>query len=522
MGIPSYYRRLTKKNKNLVRRSNPGSVDWLWMDFNCLIYHCLRRPDLRPYPGPEGQEAWEAELLAAVVAYTKKVVALVNPAKGVYIAVDGVVPMAKMKQQRLRRFKSAWLTEHGLAEGQDASSPKERWDTNAITPGTEFMGKLRKVLEKMNKKWIISSSDEPGEGEHKIMEQWRRCCSATPTRRHSLAVSTDTTYAVYGLDADLVVLSLLTQDTVSKTTSQPLSVYLFREEIEDGSMVRDATGEEQFQWFSIDALRDTITETMPIREYCFAMSFLGNDFLPSALGLKMREDGHEVLMDLVAHLQGTSPLLDEKGCPSVVGLTALFKSLASMEEKRVLTYVRNKVRQSDQYASDLVLGDPNWPMVQGEENRLLSAGDWRSVYRRSLQGSEGMDGIRTYLQGLGWIWDYYRGVPVCYNWYFPWSVPPLWSDLAKGLTENPGYVKAVPIVVGAADILTAEQLCLVLPPSSWNLIPSTASKQRRFMTVAPWYFPSEFEFCSIGRRFFWECEPKIPIPSIQEVKLLLS
>jgi 5'-3' exonuclease len=489
------------------------------MDFNCLIYHCLRRPDLRPYPGLEGQEAWEKEFLEAIVTYTKKVVSLVKPVKGVYIAVDGVVPMAKMKQQRLRRFKSAWLTEHGLAEGQDTTSTRvrERWDTNAITPGTEFMGKLRKVLEKMNKKWQISSSDEPGEGEHKIMEQWRR---------HSLAVSTDncliapTTYAVYGLDADLVVLSLLTQDTVSKV--QPLSVYLFREEIEEGAMVRDATGEEQFQWFSIDTLRDIIKETMPIREYCFAMSFLGNDFLPSALGLKMREDGHEVLMELVAHLQRATPLLDEKDRPSLVGLAALFKSLASNEEKRVLTYVRNKIRQSDQYSGDLAVGDLNWPMVQGEENRLLGRGDWRSVYRRSLQGSEGEDGVRTYLQGLGWIWDYYRGVPVCYNWYYPWSLPPLWSDLARGLKENPGYVKAVPVTVAAADILTAEQLCLVLPPSSWHLIPSVASKQRRFRTVAPWYFPSEFEFCSIGRRFFWECEPKIPIPSIQEVKALLS
>ena len=460
MGIPSYYRRLIRTNRGLISRSHPGSVDWLWMDFNCLIYHCLRRPDLRPYPGLEGQEAWEKEFLEAVVAYTKKVVGLVKPNKGVYIAVDGVVPMAKMKQQRLRRFKSAWLTEHGLAEGQVEGENKPRWDTNSITPGTVFMGKLRKVLEGINKKWTISSSDEPGEGEHKIMEQWRsRCCQATSsclavsTERCCLATSscsaTPISYAVYGLDADLVVLSLLTQDTVSKV--QPLSVYLFREEIEDGSMVRDSMGEEQFQWFSIDALRDIIKETVPIREYCFAMSFLGNDFLPSALGLKMREDGHEVLMDLVAHLQTVSPLLDEKDRPSVVGLTALFKSLASMEEKRVLTYVRNKVRQSDQYSGDLAVGDPNWPMVQGEENRLLGSGDWRSVYRRSLQGFEGVDGFRTYLQGLGWVWDYYRGVPVCYNWYYPWTLPPLWSDLCKGLTENPGYVKAVPVTVGARN-----------------------------------------------------------------------
>ena len=428
-----------------------------------------------------------------VVAYTKEIVREVRPSKGVYIAIDGVVPMAKMKQQRLRRFKSAWLTEHGIAEG-----PK--WDTNAITPGTAFMGKLRKALEKeAGSGWTISSSDEPGEGEHKIMEKIRQ-----------MPFPAASTHVVYGMDADLVVLSLLTQNTVVAENKQPLSMWLFREEQESPG----------FEWFSVDGLRDIIIKQIPIRDYCFAMSFLGNDFLPSALGLKMREDGHEVLMDLVAYLcHSKTPLLDEQDVPSVRGLVALFKSLGSSEERRIRDFVLKKIRQG-LGLGDLPVGDPNWALCQGSENCLIE-GELPAAYER-LQHFRTEDGCRTYLEGLGWIWDYYRGKPVCYNWYYPWSLPPLWPTLAVTVEDSPGWIKAVPVAVRASDIQTAEQLCLVLPPASWELIPAGSAKQRQLRSVAPYLFPSSFDFCSIGKRFFWECEPKIPIPSILEVKRILS
>ena len=44
------------------------------------------------------------------------------------------VPKPKMQQQRYRRYKSA--LENKL------------WDTNAISPGTKFMNKLEKYLNK--------------------------------------------------------------------------------------------------------------------------------------------------------------------------------------------------------------------------------------------------------------------------------------------------------------------------------------------------------------------------------------
>ena len=499
MGIPSYYRKLLRENPGLVKRTQEKEVEWLWMDFNCLIYHCLRRPDLRPYPGLEGKEDWEADFLKAIIAYTQKVVGEVKPTKGVYIGIDGVVPMAKMKQQRMRRFKSSWLAENGLAEGQTAGVPK--WDTNAITPGTLFMGKLRKALEEVarRKKWIVSSSDEPGEGEHKVMAQIRGLGSATG--------------AVYGLDADLIVLSLLTQDTMAKG-GKTVDLWLFREQVENGSLVRNSMGEEVFQWFSIGGLRDILKERVSIRDYCFAMSFLGNDFLPASLGLKMRDDGHDVLMELIS---GKTLLKDDEIDPK--GLSGLLKALERDEERRVGTFVSKKLSQGSRFIG-LDLGQEDWPMSEKEELCLMAGnrlrGDWRLVYRKVfLQEAEVNDTVRVYHEGLRWIWDYYRGKEICYNWYYPWTVPPLWSEIAKG-----AVVSRVPIVVRGSDIQPVEQLCLVLPPASWDLIPS--AKHRGLLTKAPYLYPKGFRFSSVGRRFFWECEAEIPIPSIQEVKKILT
>ena len=144
MGIPSYYKKLLDVLPTLIQRSHPDAgIQWLFMDFNCLIYHCL--PRCPEYPGDSQKDEWESQFIACIVEYCLKVIRKVSPQTGVYIAIDGVVPMAKMRQQRLRRFKSVWLRSEDTNAG-----PK--WDTNAITPGTTFMKKLHAGLEGMIRK----------------------------------------------------------------------------------------------------------------------------------------------------------------------------------------------------------------------------------------------------------------------------------------------------------------------------------------------------------------------------------
>ena len=496
MGIPSYYRTLVRLYPQLTR-GHKDPVDWLWMDYNCLIYHCLRRPDLRPYPGEEGRVEWERELIQAILAYTQKVVGLVQPTKGVFIGIDGVVPMAKMKQQRLRRFKSAWAAATVATATVAPVAPAataESWNTSAITPGTAFMGLLRKALEK--KKWVLSSSDEPGEGEHKVMSRLR-------------ALKEPGRHAIYGLDADLVVLSLLTQDTLTREGT-PVSLTLFREEVENGGLKRDTEGEEVFQWFSIDALRDILATTVTVRDYCFAMTLLGNDFLPSSLSFKLRDGAHDELLRL---LEGSNPLLEADDSVSVQGLADLLRCFAALEEGRMARFLQRKGKQA---VPATPVGHEQWPLGDQAEAFLMTRSglvpSWRALYRATFPSSTAL-----YLSGLQWVWDYYRGKEVCANWYYPWALPPLWSDLEREV-QTP--LRAPPIQLGLGTITTDEQLCLVLPPSSYHLIPS--AKHRTFPVVAPEFFPTEFSFDSVGKHFFWECEAEIPIPSILEVKRALG
>ena len=108
------------------------------------------------------------------------------------MAVDGVAPRAKMNQQRSRRFRSAKEAEQTAAEivARQGTLPDsvDRFDSNCITPGTDFMLKLSLALQKWveykqetDHFWkhganvIVSGPDVPGEGEHKVMDFIREC-----------------------------------------------------------------------------------------------------------------------------------------------------------------------------------------------------------------------------------------------------------------------------------------------------------------------------------------------------------
>ena len=554
MGIPSYYRKLTGSCPRLVQSqygggggggdkdNGKGRIQWFFMDYNCLIYHCLYRPDAPVYPGPEGEKEWVRAFLETVMEYTVNVIRQVQPEKGVYIAVDGVVPMAKMRQQRLRRFTSSWLAERGMGrDGKEKEKEKglngeaKRWNTNAITPGTVFMDQLHEALvariaqEGKTGVWRVSSCREWGEGEHKIMAEWRRGGYGGGGEA----------VAVYGLDAGLIVLSLM----AGETSLRAGGVWLFREAMDRGAVQYDLFGDECYEWFSVGELRQWLCQGIPeadqrgfVLHYVLMMSFLGNDFLPSSLGYKMRDEGHTVLLDILrSQFLSGMRMLEEEQSLRWEGLQTFFRALAREEAWRVEEAVVKKRRMTERAwtAEEMGrVGHEDWPLSQREEHVLENPmtgrlhSQWRKRYLvHFFPGLPDHPTSRAalcqkYLYGVEWVWAYYTGQmdDVCFEWSYPFSLPPLWEWLAeeKGLPPLTGTV-----VVQGSEIQPTEQLALVLPLDSWGLLPSSCP-QRVLPYRAPHLFPTEFSFHSVGKRFFWECEAMIPIPTVREVKAWCS
>jgi len=71
-----------------------------------------------------------------------------RPKKFLMISADGVAPRAKMNQQRARRFNKESLPESELKNLKNCGiDPDEIFNSNCISPGTEFMNSLMKAFD---------------------------------------------------------------------------------------------------------------------------------------------------------------------------------------------------------------------------------------------------------------------------------------------------------------------------------------------------------------------------------------
>ena len=196
-------------------------------------------------------------MISNIIHKINELIQLVNPQKTIFIAIDGPAPKAKMVQQRTRRFKSSF--------------EEKPWDTNAITPGTKFMNTLNSELKsyyKDNKRFFYLILQEAGEGEHKILQYMKK---------HSKKDNN----VVYGLDADLIMLSL-----VSKIDR----ILLLRERTEYNFEEID----DEYLFLDIDSLKKNITslvknvpKNIMINDYIFMCFLLGNDFIKNSPSLNL-------------------------------------------------------------------------------------------------------------------------------------------------------------------------------------------------------------------------------------------
>jgi len=246
MGIPSYFSHIIQ-NYPGIQVANPvrqGQVlHHFFMDCNSIIYDVYYKiinsedPTLASISYAE----MESRLIAGIIEKIIHYIRLVAPKSSVYIAFDGVAPFAKMEQQRTRRYRS-WYSESLMTDSLSASAKKPYpIYTGMFTPGTPFMKKLSKDIGAFfsnstntvafeNIQVRVSASDEVGEGEHKLFV-FLRDYSAKNSEKCKAE-----TVALYGLDADLIMLSIFHQKFCA-------GIQVFRESPEFNTVLLDKNNE---------------------------------------------------------------------------------------------------------------------------------------------------------------------------------------------------------------------------------------------------------------------------------------
>lgn len=514
MGIPFYFYQLCKKysSKNIVGSTWPYATPptHLHFDYNSLIHPCVH--EVLGDPVSEGVEgiALEDMFIEALLKYTSKIVGEVRPTNTVHIAVDGVAPRAKMNQQRERRYKSAFCSE-------------KRWDTNQITPGTPFMQRLAAALHAYRLPGVhvvVSDASEPGEGEHKIMQYIRERHIASPNAfKHT----------VYGLDADLIMLSLFSPEADN--------IVLFR----DNANKYDLHHVKRFEYLFISALKQYIVadllgngEESPdhsarvVQDYVFVCCMLGNDFLAHLPSLKIKGSGVNVVCD--AYRTAFRAFNGGDGAPAryLVGADGESVCLAFLEA--VLGRVSSQESKGLQATKSVIFKDVEELEALDSEKihvirkdciRMFAPGH-KARYYAYYGISDRSQACEAFLQGMLWVIGYYKGhLHKNWTWFYPFDNSPFASDLfqyvswARRHTQaTEGHVTLHSRFQETRHLTAQQQLFLVLPKQSLVCVfGDTVIRDLIKLRCMSEYFPDKLVLDAISREHLWQSKAFLkPIP----------
>ena len=532
MGIPSYFSFIVKNHPEIIKKLQPGlfNINNLYLDSNSIIYEIYHKLDAKTIVHPNSMTK---EIIKRVIAKIETYVAITNPKDCIYIAFDGVAPLAKMEQQRSRRYKSAYQTQ--VIRKMNKNVEPDPWNTAAITPGTKFMYDLTVAMkahfanpnEFKVQKIIVSSSDEHGEGEHKLFEH---------IRNNEEMHNEDKNPEVYGLDADLIMLA------INHLRVCP-NLYLFREAPHFVQSIDSRLEPDEHYILDIPQLANSIAHYMSknnndsggggggaqanisqitwqnkLSDYIFMGIMLGNDFMPHFPSLNIRTGGIDKLLNAYRAVIAPAESLTVNHGTTILWIQVrkLFKFLADIEQKYIAEEynLRNKRQHYNRHSKDSPEEDAvrkfeALPTYEREIEHYINPtkDHWQSRYYRSLLQivSDDGDGLRkkavcvNYLQGLEWTMRYYsKGCPD-WRWKYNYMYPPLLTDL---LEYTPVFKTSFVSQQPSNPVSAIVQLCYVLPKESLDLIPHRL--RDRLLQDHPNWYKSDCEFMWAFCRYFWE------------------
>ena len=507
MGIPSYFKKTIENYPEIIfplekNLNNKGTNNNLFLDLNCAIHPCC------------AGKTDENEMKHSILEKIQECIDMTGIDKLLYIAIDGPAPRTKMEQQRQRRLRSV--------------HENKIWDTNQITPGTRFMNDLNIFLKdnlknfNNNIKIVLSDSNEPGEGEHKIMKYMDLHCS------------TNDTNVVYGLDADLMMLSMIRKH----------KIYLLRERTEFNFEGLDTN----YVFLDINLLKQSIVETLKksfikitndslLNDYLFMCFFIGNDFIINSPSINIRYSGLDRLLEIYNELQqeyfGIFYLIDlqEKNKINENNLKLFIKKLSEKENdslKDILNIRNNQQKKYQRIYNDLYkkckeiditkiqtlthqdMGTSedrfmefknHSPIILRNDESEIVLND-KKYYLHNFYNVERYDPsfkmmleqdkkilCHEYLKSIVWTTQYYFDECPSWRWYYKYHFAPLFSDFYP--LHNIDLNKINFLNEQEKNPYTPEeQLKIVLPCQDDSYL-----------------YPKYTPLHSLMKRYFWECHP---------------
>lgn len=478
---------------------------------------------LKEVDGREWRSLME-EYEIALIKYFDSLVDVVKPKKTVTVCVDGIAPCAKIVQQRNRR----------VGGGQNVSMkyppldiPKAStgFSSNFITPGTEFMIMVDKIMQKWckdvserhNVKVIYSSHLLRGEGEHKIFELVKKYMT-DKERREDI-------FSIEGVDSDLIPLTMLRKE----------KFYLVRSPRED---FMDIVGMKKYILsYMKKGSSIKIPQNAIIRDFVFIMSFVGNDFLPRMLWVDNVGDAIYDMMEVYSRVI-TKTITMESGDIHFGTLHIFLKEMLKVEEdtlkerttkphfyphpvlnsERAVNLVKSKEYMSyikEKYHESFL---PQFPLAL---EILEKSGKKESALKCTINNM-----CNDMLEGLVWVVKYYMGLSKKESYMYSYYSTPLLSDLFVYMNNlEIEDLKKINERMGKGDVSETfnipTQLMTVTPLKYNELVPEPFDKAvgsgGRFNYLFPEGFPVKREGLVEAKDFFMQ-KAILPLPPLNELR----
>ena len=515
MGIPAYFSYLIKNYNSIIDNLNKldKEICHFYLDSNSIIYDALHSVEFN-------NNNYEDQVIKFTCEKIDYYIQQIKPSKSIFIAFDGVAPVAKLEQQRTRRYKSQFIDQ---VNKEIMPNYKKSFDRCAVTPGTQFMKKLSlKISNYFNKpsKYsvdtiIISCSEEPGEGEHKIYKFIRD----NPNDEVSI---------VYGLDADLIML------TLNHLKYNP-NLYLFRETPEFIRSIDKSLNPNELYLLNIPKLKHIISDHFLSQSnhdicsnYIFLCFFLGNDFLPHFPALNIRTNGIKNLNKCYLNIVKNNNLIENNQL-NWTEIKKLINELSIYEEDFLIEEyaIRSKLKKRHFNPDDpkyLEERFNNLPILDMKIEEFIDPykSNWQSRYYNKLFNIEYDKNIIkdiciNYLEGLEWTFKYYNTGCPDWHWYYKYHYPPLLEDLKK-------YVPTFQTTLIETKIFNPiheyTQLSYVLPKNSLHLLPKSIQNLllRNFPELHSDNCKIIWHFC----RYFWESHVELNHIDINKLNTIIK